>query len=126
VTPLADRDHELQEMLHRFFHPLVSRGVGAVHSVVSPLLQARQAHGWRSPLSSRMDRAFSRFARSLGAQDPALATEAREALDLVLALSELERELFPRWLEELLNDLILEGALAWNDKAKRLEVNTKR
>jgi hypothetical protein len=122
---MPDGDWETTQMLHQLYHPLLRRVLEAVHPALQPWLDKRRGYGWRSRLTSRLEAAFRQFVRDLEGTNPDLAREAEAALDLVLILSELEVDLFPRWLEGLLNCMLQAQAISWNDKVKKLEVEGK-
>jgi len=122
---MPDGDWETTQMLHQLYHPLMRRVLEAVHPALRPLLDRRRGYGWRSRLTPKLEAAFKQFVKDLAGSNPDLAQEAEAALDLVLILSELEAYWFPRWLEGLLNCMLEAGAITWNGKVKRLEVEGK-
>jgi hypothetical protein len=74
---------------------------------IASLIHERRRHGWRSPLSAKLDRAFDRLSKRIGEEFPDLAPEVRRFGDLVCVLSDLERELFPKWFMWALEELVL-------------------
>jgi hypothetical protein len=119
--------------LHSFAQPLIRQGLLFAHALVEPSLNQIRREGFQSDFSAKLDRALRRFcsrfdaervraeARAKGrpegevAQELSIIPELREDLeklaDVVVALAELERYHFPRWVRWLAEDLKAEGCL---------------
>jgi hypothetical protein len=85
----------------------VRRALDVVQIPIASLIHERRRHGWRSPLSAKLDRAFDRLSRRIGEEFPDLAPEVRRFGDLVCVLSDLEPALFPKWFMWALEELVL-------------------
>ena len=115
-------ESEAQRRLHEIFQPLVVPGVRLVHGVLKPLILEKQRHGWRSEFTRRLERAFDRFVDRMEGDFAGLKTQAREALQLVLVLSDLERQWFPRHCEILIEELVAEGIIYFDEQEKKIKV----
>lgn len=140
-------EHEVQVKLHEFFHPLIQRALDFVFTPLTPLILAKQATGWSSEFTRKLDLANRRFIKRLSGEGvpelqtlegtklnefcqehsiiPGLAKEAQQALNLVQLLSDLERWHFPRWFTWLVEEYEREGLVFYDEHEKKIKVRTE-
>ena len=98
-------EREVQNRLHKLFHPLVRTGLTVIHVSIGGLIKQKREHGWRSDFTKRMDRALQRVSLRIGIKFKDLADDATRLFEIGTVLSDLEREHFPRWIYFVLDEL---------------------
>ena len=118
-------ESEAQRKLHELFHPLMHSAVQTIHILLHELIEEKRAHGWRSDFTRRLDGVGQKLAERFAAADPQLGEEVRGTSDLICVLSDLERELFPRWFEWLIEELVTKEIIFYDGRELKIKVKVK-
>jgi DNA-binding Lrp family transcriptional regulator len=114
-------------------HPLLKQAINLVHAAVGGQVERLREEGFESEYTAKLDRALNRFTDRFIAlpvdvvkahpgrsvkeleQETSIIPEMREDFeklrDIVIAISEMEKYHFPRWLRWLAEDLKAEGCI---------------